>query len=101
VNKTSEESKAQNDDFREAKTRKRRYSDDTSQTARKPIISVPKSAAVKLPIKAVITHNLFAPLRTNNMDTETTGAENELPKQEAPRKSGRSPPIVISTTNLI
>jgi hypothetical protein len=36
------------------------------------------------------------------MDTETTGAEKTLPKQEAPRKSGRPPPIVMtSTTNII
>jgi hypothetical protein len=36
------------------------------------------------------------------MDTETTGAENTLPEQEAPRKSGRNPPIVMTpTTNLI
>jgi hypothetical protein len=35
------------------------------------------------------------------MDTETTGAENTL-LEEAPTKSGRSPPIVTtSTTNLI
>jgi hypothetical protein len=35
------------------------------------------------------------------MDTETAGAENALPEQEAPRKSGGPPPIVItSTTNL-
>jgi hypothetical protein len=34
------------------------------------------------------------------MDTETTGAENT--EQEAPRKSGRPPPIVMtSITNLI
>jgi hypothetical protein len=36
------------------------------------------------------------------MDTETTGAENTLPEQEIPKKSGRPPPIVMtSTTNLI
>jgi hypothetical protein len=36
------------------------------------------------------------------MDTETSGAENILPEQEAPRKSGRPSPIVMtSTTNLI
>jgi hypothetical protein len=47
-------------------------------------MSAPKSAAVKLPTKAVITRNFFAPLRTNNMDTETTEAENALPEQEPP-----------------
>jgi hypothetical protein len=92
VNKTSLESTAQSDDFREVKTRKRRYSDDTSQTAKKSAISVPKSAAFKLPIEAVPTRNFFAPLGTNDMHTE----------KEAPRKSGRPPPVVVtSTTNLI
>jgi hypothetical protein len=59
VNKTSVESTAQKDDFREVKTRKRRYSDDTSQTAKKSTIPVPKSAAVKLPTKAVVTSKLL------------------------------------------
>jgi hypothetical protein len=36
------------------------------------------------------------------MDTEATGAQNALPEQEASRKSGRPPSIVMtSTTNLI
>jgi hypothetical protein len=36
------------------------------------------------------------------MDTETTGAEKELPEQEAPRRSGRLPPLEItSMTKLI
>jgi hypothetical protein len=30
------------------------------------------------------------------MDTETTGAANCLPEQEAPKKPGRSPPIVMT-----
>jgi hypothetical protein len=46
--------------------------------------------------------DFFAPLRTTDMDTETTGAEDTLSEQEAPRKSGRPPSIVMtSTTNLI
>jgi hypothetical protein len=36
------------------------------------------------------------------MDMETTEAKNILPEQDNPRKSGRPPPIVMtSTTNLI
>jgi hypothetical protein len=36
------------------------------------------------------------------MDKETTEAENILSEQEAPRKSGRPPPIVMTfTRNLI
>jgi hypothetical protein len=81
VNKTSVESTAQNEDFRELKTRKRRYYDDTSQTAKKSNISVQKSAAFKLPKKLGITRNFFAPLRTNNnMYAETSGADNALPE---------------------
>jgi hypothetical protein len=48
------------------------------------------------------THNFFVPLRTTDIDTETTGAKNTLPEQGAPKISGRPPPIVMtSTTNLI
>jgi hypothetical protein len=36
------------------------------------------------------------------MDMETTGAENKLVVQEAPRKPGRLPPIIVTfTRNLI
>jgi hypothetical protein len=36
------------------------------------------------------------------MDTEAPGAESTLPEHEAPRKSGRPPPIVMtSTTNSV
>jgi hypothetical protein len=60
------------------------------------------SAAFKMAPRAVITRDFFAPLRTNSMDTETTGAENTLPEEEAPRKSGRPPPIVMpSSINVI
>jgi hypothetical protein len=86
VTKTSLESTAQDDDFQEVKRRKRHISNDTSETAKKTTVSVPKSAAGKVPTKAAITRNLFALPRTNDMDTETTEAENNLPEQEAPRK---------------
>jgi hypothetical protein len=39
VNKTSVESTAHDDDFQEAKTRKRHISNNTSQTARKLLVS--------------------------------------------------------------
>jgi hypothetical protein len=97
VTKTSLESAAHDDDFQEVKRHKRHISNDTSQTAKKSII-----CHRKLPTKTVITRNFFATLRTNDMDTETTGAENSLPEEEAPRKPIRSPPIVMtSTTNFI
>jgi hypothetical protein len=86
----------------EVKRCKRHSSNDTSQTARKSTKPVPTSTTLQLPPKAVLTCNFFAPLRTNYMDTETTGAENALPDNEAASKLGRPPPIVMtSTTNLI
>jgi hypothetical protein len=50
----------------------------------------------------VLTPNFFAVLRTTDIHTENTEAENTLLEQEAHRNPGRPPPIVItSTTNLI
>jgi hypothetical protein len=96
------ESTTQDDDFQEVKRRKRHISNDTSQTAKKPTKPVPTSAAVKLPRKSVLTRNFFASLRTNDLDMNTNGAEKSVPEQEDPRKPGRPPPIVMtSTTNLI
>jgi hypothetical protein len=98
VNKTSVESMAQDNDFREVKRCKRHI----SHTAKKWTKPVPMSAAVKLPSKTVLTHNFFTPLRATDMETETTGTENTLPVQKIPRKPGRlSPTMIISTTNLI
>jgi hypothetical protein len=79
VNETSSEPTLQDDDFQEVKKRKRRTFDDTSQSPKKTTKTVPTSAAVKLGPKAVSTRKFFAPLRTNDMDMETTGAENTLP----------------------
>jgi hypothetical protein len=102
VNKISAESTAQDDDFQEIKGHKKHISNSTSQRAKKSTKSAAASAAVKLPPKAVLTRNIFPFLRTTDMDTETTGADTTLLEQEAPRKSGRQPTIVkTSTTNLI
>jgi hypothetical protein len=101
VNETSVELMAQAYDFQEVKRHKRHISNDTSQAAKKSK-PVPPSAAIKLSSKSVLTCNFLAPLRTTDMDTETTEAENTLPEKEAPRKSGRHQPIVkTSTTNFI
>jgi hypothetical protein len=64
LNKTSSESVTQDDDFRKVKKRKRRNSDDISQSAKNSTKTVPISAAFKLPPEAVPTRNFFAPLRT-------------------------------------
>jgi hypothetical protein len=62
VNRTSVESTAQDDDFQDVKRHKRHISNNTSQTAKKSIKPVPTSVALKLPPKAVLTSNFFAPL---------------------------------------
>jgi hypothetical protein len=99
LNKTSVDSAAQDDDFHEVKRCKRHTSNNTAKKLTKP---VPTSAAVKMLPKSVLTRNFFTPLRTTDMDTETTEAENALQEQKAPRKSGRPPPIMMnSITNLI
>jgi hypothetical protein len=101
VNKTSVESAAP-DDYHKVKRRKRHISNNTWQTAKKSTKPVPTSTAVKLPPKAVSTCTFSTPLRTTDMDTETSGAENTLAEQEASRKPGRPPlRIMTSTTNLI
>jgi hypothetical protein len=101
LNNTSSDPTTQ-DEFLEVKKLKGHNFDDTSQSAKNSSKTVPISAAFKLPPDAVSTRKFFGPLRTTGMNTETVGAENTLPEQEVPRKSGRPPPIVMtSTTNLI
>jgi hypothetical protein len=94
--------KPQDDKFREVKRWKKHISNDTSQAAKKSTKRVPTSTAVKLPPKAVLTRNFFTPVRTTEMNMETTAADNVLPEQETPKNSGRPPPIAMtSTTNFI
>jgi hypothetical protein len=77
VNKTSVESMAQ-DNFQEVKKCKRHISSNTSKTAKKSPTPVPTSAVLKLPPKAMLNCNFFPPLRTTEMDIETTDQENIL-----------------------
>jgi hypothetical protein len=83
VNKTSAELTAQDDDFQEVKRRKSCISNNTLQRAKKSTKSIRTSTAVKLPPKAMLTCTIFAPLRTTDMDTESTGTENILPENQA------------------
>jgi hypothetical protein len=78
-----EQSTAKDDDFQEVKIRKRHISSDTSEPAKKTTKSIPISTDVKQTLKAVPTRNFYAPLKTNDMDTKTTGAENTLTEQGA------------------
>jgi hypothetical protein len=93
---------AQDDNFQEVKRHRRHISNGISETAKKSTKSVPTSAAAKLPPKAVLTRNFFAPLRTTDMDMEITVAENALLELQTPRKPGKPLPIMrTSTTNII
>jgi hypothetical protein len=78
LNKTSVDSTTQDDNFQEVKRHKRPMSNNTSQTAKKSTKTVLTSTAIKMPPKAVLTHNFFAPLRTTDMDMGATEAENSL-----------------------
>jgi hypothetical protein len=72
VNKTSVESTAQDNDFKELMRPKQYISNNTLQTTKKSTKRDPTSTAVKLLPKALLTHN-FAPLRTTDMHKETIG----------------------------
>jgi hypothetical protein len=84
-NKTSSEPTAQDDEFQEVKKCKSHNSNDNSKAAKKSTRKVPTFTDVKLPPKAVSSCNYITTLRTTDMDTETTGTENTLPEQEAPK----------------
>jgi hypothetical protein len=88
VNKTSVKSIAQGDSIREVKRHERRISNDTSQTVKKSTKPAQKSAAIKLPAKAALSHNFFAPLRTTDKDMETTGAENYRSRRSPENRVG-------------
>jgi hypothetical protein len=94
VNKTSVTSTVQDDDSNEIKRRKRNISNDTSQAAKKPTKPLPASPSIKLPSKAVLAH-IFSPGRTIDTDTETTRTEKTLSEEEATRKPGRPPTVMI------
>jgi hypothetical protein len=51
--------------------------------------------------KEVVTRNFLAPLRVADMDTDASGTEATSNEEAAPGKTGRPPPIILtSTTNL-
>jgi hypothetical protein len=54
------------------------------------------------PPKEVVNRNFFAPLRAADIDTDTCGTEATSNEEAVPDKTGRPPPITLtSTTNLI
>jgi hypothetical protein len=83
------------DGFKEVRRRKRNSSNETAPTTKKAV-----SAAEVTPQTEVPTRNFFAPLRAP-MDTESAGAETTVNEETVPGKTGRPPPIILtSQTNL-
>jgi hypothetical protein len=83
----------QGDGFQEVRSRKRQ---STAEAARSP-----KKVAVPTATVQVPTKNFYAPLRATNMDTDAPATEPISPEVAAEGKTGRPPPIVLtSTVNL-
>jgi hypothetical protein len=81
------------EEFREQRRRKRNPSDE-HPTAPKKIVPSANSH--------ITTRNFFASLRTANMDTDSAGTEANMEEKADPGKTGRPPPIILtSTVNLI
>jgi hypothetical protein len=75
------------DGFKEVCNRKRHCNEEAAQ--------ITKKAVQPAPTVKVATKNLFAPLRTTNMDTDIPGTESNAAEEADPRKSGRPPPKVL------
>jgi hypothetical protein len=92
------------DGFQEVRRRKRQSSGESTKitkVSKKPTVPATTPAAVQLAPRDTATRNYFAPLRTADMDTDAT-AETVTPEEAAPPKTGRPPPVVLtSPTNLI
>jgi hypothetical protein len=96
------------DEFREQRRRKRNPSEDKAKIS-KTSVPAPESRDPRLrPKGEVPTKNFFAPLRTAEMDVESTLVEgtsekpNSETQQPSSSKAGTPPPIVLTTaTNLM
>jgi hypothetical protein len=92
----------QDESFKEVRRRKRHNNEAAAQTSKKAPVQEKASNALNTIAKEVVTRNYFTPLRTANMDTNTSGTEG-MPNEEAvPGITGGPLAIVlISETNLI
>jgi hypothetical protein len=87
--------------FKDVRRRKRHNTDVSAQTSKKSAVQDETSDALNVLPKEVITRNYFAPLRTANMDTDTSGTD-AVPHEEAvPGKTGRPPPIVLTSSTYL
>jgi hypothetical protein len=99
---TGGEQLTQKEGFKEVRRRKRHNTDVAARTSKKAAVQDKISDALNTLAKGVVTRNYFALLRTADMDTDTSGTESMPHEGAAPGKTGRPPPIVLtSATNLI
>jgi hypothetical protein len=100
----------QPDEFREQRRRKRHPSTEDENKTPKTSKPTPGPRDPRVRSHEVVQlRNYFAPLRATEMEVERTPTEEtsntentEVQQQQSPSKSGRPPPIVLtSTTNLI
>jgi hypothetical protein len=97
---TSKPTSTQEDGFTEVRRRKRQSSDKAAQSSKKAVPTA-VSALADTPAK-VTTRNFIAPLRTTNMDTDSSGSETTPQEETVPAKTCRPPPMSLtSPTNLI
>jgi hypothetical protein len=102
IPKTTGQQTNKEDDFQEVRRRKTRATDETTGTSKKAAVQTKTSPTLNIPPKEVVTRNVFAPLRAADMDTDASGTEANSNKEAVPGKTGRPPPIVLtSTANLI
>jgi Tfp pilus assembly major pilin PilA len=100
--KTEGEQLAQDKGFKDVHRHKWHNTDEAAQTSKKAAVQDKTSDTLNtLPMEDV-TRNYFDPLRTADMDTDTSSTD-AMPYEEAvPGKTGRPPPVVLtSATNLI
>jgi hypothetical protein len=92
------------EEFREQRRRKPKPTDDADERAKEPTISITEVNVPQLLSKPEVpTPNLFAPLRSNEMEADHGDDTTERqPHQKLSSKAGRPPPIVVtSQVNLI
>jgi hypothetical protein len=77
--------------FQEVRRRKRQGSEETAKVSKKPTVTATTPAAVKLPPRETATRNFFAPLRTAEMDTDTTITESTTTEEAVTSKTSRLP----------
>jgi hypothetical protein len=65
----------QEDGLQEVWRQNRCATDETTETSKKAAVQTKTSPALNIPPKEVVTRNIFALLRTADMDTNASGTE--------------------------